>query len=204
MQFSEDLKRCCICNEVKQLRLFANRFKCESCRDRPTRIRKQRETTEMERMERMERLLAENKQLKIRMNLLQSKHNALLRKRQYHKFKRGPVFYIISDADTNSVKFKVGIDDCDVNVRLQQHRSTTPAIKLEYLIYTDRNRILETVILQRFMAKRDFKNHEWIYDVELDDIVSSVAELVRFLCVEVTQETELHNYNKDIISYKII
>jgi hypothetical protein len=197
MQFSEELKRCCICNEVKQIRLFVNRFKCESCRYRPsiltTRIRKQKEVDEMA------RLVLENRQLKIKIDLLQSKHNALLRKRRYYKFKRGPVFYIISDADANSVKFKVGIDDCDVNVRLQQHRSTTPAIKLEYLIYTDRNRILETVILQRFMAKRDFKNHEWIFGVELSDIVISVKNLINFLGVEVTEETELHNYNKDII-----
>jgi hypothetical protein len=30
---------------------------------------------------------------------VEKKHKAILKKRSYHKFKKGPVFYIISDCD---------------------------------------------------------------------------------------------------------
>jgi hypothetical protein len=56
--------------------------------------------------------------------LVETKYTKLLKKRNYHKFKQGSVFYIISDSDGKSMKYKVGIDLVDVNVRLQQHRST--------------------------------------------------------------------------------
>jgi len=37
---------------------------------------------------------------------LEEKHRKLLQKKQYYKFKEGPAFYIISDIDGKSVKFK--------------------------------------------------------------------------------------------------
>ena len=60
---------------------------------------------------------------------LESNHNKLLEKRQYHKFKLGSVFYIISDNESNRVKFKPGFEGVDINVRLAQHRSTSPLSK---------------------------------------------------------------------------
>ena len=151
-------------------------------------------------------LQRENKQLKLDIQhtkeshkRLETTHKSMLRKRQYHKFKKGPVFYIISDIDQKSRKYKVGIDDVDINVRLQQHRSTTPAIKLEYLLYTDKNKVLETNILLRFQDNREpFGNHEWIYNVDINHIVRSVGTLVEFLGIDVTEEKELVDYNKDV------
>ena len=93
---------------------------------------------------------------------LEIKHSKFLEKREYHKFKEGPVFYIISDGDSKSIKFKPGVEGNDINRRLAEHRSTTPAIKLEYLIYTKDNIILEKNILKRYKVKRTYQNHEWI------------------------------------------
>jgi hypothetical protein len=129
---------------------------------------------------------------------LTNKHNKLLEKRTYHKFKEGPVFYIISDDDSKSVKFKPGIEGSDINRRLAEHRSTTPAIKLELLIYTKDNAILEKNILKRYNVKRIYQNHEWIYDITNEHIIDSVKLLLDFLNIEYTIEENLEEYNKHI------
>jgi len=129
---------------------------------------------------------------------LENKHSKFLEKREYHKFKEGPVFYIISDDDSKSIKFKPGIDGSDINRRLAEHRSTTPAIKLEYLIYTKDNVILEKNILKRYKVKRTYQNHEWIYEITKEHIIDSVKFLVDFLNIEYTEEKNLEEYNKNI------
>ena len=129
---------------------------------------------------------------------LENKHSKFLEKREYHKFKEGPVFYIISDSDSKSIKFKPGIDGSDINRRLAEHRSTTPAIKLEYLIYTKDNAILEKNILKRYKVKRNYQNHEWVYEISKEHIVDSVKFLVDFLNIEYTEEKNLEEYNKNI------
>ena len=129
---------------------------------------------------------------------LENKHSKFLEKREYHKFKEGPVFYIISDSDSKSIKFKPGIDGSDINRRLAEHRSTTPAIKLEYLIYTKDNVILEKNILKRYKIKRTYQNHEWVYEISKEHIVDSVKFLVDFLNIEYTEEKNLEEYNKNI------
>ena len=130
---------------------------------------------------------------------MQNKHNKILEKREHHKFKKGPIFYIISDDDSKSIKFKPGIDGVSVNERLRQHRSTEPATKLEYLIYTKDNDILEKNILKRYKVKRTYQNHEWIFNMSKEHIINSVKFLLDFLNIEYTEETDLTQYNKDIL-----
>lgn len=129
---------------------------------------------------------------------LENKHNKFLEKREYHKFKEGPVFYIISDDDSKSIKFKPGIEGSDINRRLAEHRSTTPAIKLELLIYTKDNAILEKNILKRYKVKRTYQNHEWIYETNKEHIINSVKFLLDFLNIEYTEEKNLMDYNNCI------
>ena len=129
---------------------------------------------------------------------LENKHSKFLEKREYYKFKEGPVFYIISDDDSKSIKFKPGKDGSNINRRLAEHRTTTPAIKLEYLIYTKDNTILENNILKRYNVKRIYQNHEWIYETTKEHIIDSVKLLLDFLNVEYTEEKNLEEYNKHI------
>ena len=132
--------------------------------------------------------------------LVEIKYTKLLKKRNYHKFKQGPVFYIISDSDGKSMKYKVGIDLVDVNVRLQQHRSTTPAIKLEYLLYTHKASLIEEGILELYKEnKKSYLNHEWIYDIDIKHIIGSVDTFVKFLGICATKDENILEYNKHIL-----
>jgi hypothetical protein len=130
-------------------------------------------------------------------NRLESNHNVLLERRRNHKFMKGPSYYIISDIESNCVKYKPGIDTVDVNMRLTQHRSTSPGIKLELLIYcgVSECRLLESCILERYSGKRNYSNHEWIYDVDKDHIISSTMTMLDFLGIEYTREVDIDKYN---------
>ena len=131
---------------------------------------------------------------------LESNHNKLLEKRQYHKFKLGSVFYIISDNESNRVKFKPGFKGVDINVRLAQHRSTSPGIRLEFLVYGGLAdcKLLETGILKRYEGKREHKNHEWVYDVDKVIIMSGAMTLLKFLGIKYEKEEDIEKYNVDI------
>ena len=140
-------------------------------------------------------ILQKNKEIKN----LEIKHIKLLKKRNYHKFKQGPAFYIISDGDGKSMKYKVGIDLVDVNIRLQQHRSTTPAIKLEYLLYSNKAGLIEEAMLELYKEKKNvYLNHEWIYDVDVKHIIGNVDTLVKFLGIDYTVDENVEEYNKNI------
>ena len=129
---------------------------------------------------------------------LENKHNKFLEKQKYHQFKEGPVFYIISDDDSKTLKFKPGVEGVDINRRLAEHRSTTPKIKLEFLIYTKDNLILEKNILKRYKVTRTYQNREWIYEIKKEHIIDSVNTLLNFLNIEYTEEKHLEEYNKHI------
>jgi len=129
---------------------------------------------------------------------LESKHHKLLEKKSYHKFKKGPVFYIISDNENNCLKFKPGIETVSVNKRMESHRSTIGGIKIEYLIYTNNCELIEKNILTMYKDKKLYKNHEWIYNVNKDHIINSVKTLLTLLGIEYTEELNLDKYNKQI------
>lgn len=134
----------------------------------------------------------------------ENKFKMLLYKRSYHKFKKGPVFYIISDLDASTKKYKVGIDHIDINIRLQQHRTSIPSLRLDFLVYTDKNSIIEQGMLTKFDGcRKNHLNHEWIMEVELDDLVTSIKFIINYFHLNATYENDIESYNKDIdLEYK--
>jgi hypothetical protein len=143
-----------------------------------------------------------NELIELRKNYkkLETNHRKLLEKKQYHKFNKGACFYIISDMDGKSVKFKPGFEGVDIDVRLAQHRSTMPACKLEYLVHSADADLIERNVLKRFESKRVFKNHEWIYDVDVSYIIKSTRTIMDVLSVEYKEcEAEsVRAYNEQI------
>lgn len=109
-------------------------------------------------------------------------------------------FYIISDIDGKSTKFKPGFEGVDIDVRMQQHLSTMPGCKLEYLIYTKDAGLVEKSVLKRFESKRIFANHEWVYDVDVNYIIKSTRTILDVLNIEYTEEDTLEDYNEQIMT----
>ena len=128
---------------------------------------------------------------------LENNHTKLLEKRQHHKFKKGAVYYIISDGESKEKKYKPGFEGVDINVRLAQHRSTSPGIRLEFLVYSGISecKLLEASILQRYSGKRNHSNHEWIYEVDKENIISGSMTMLDFLGIEYTREDDVEKYN---------
>ena len=129
---------------------------------------------------------------------IENKHRNILHRRSYHKFKKGNALYVISDPDSKSQKFKIGIDDVNINVRLAQHRTTLPALKLVFLIYVAKNKLIEEAMLERYVdSRRPFMNHEWIYDIDSSHIVNNIITLCDFLGLDYTVEENLETYNNN-------
>ena len=143
-------------------------------------------------------LQRENKQLKTDVKKSDDKYRKLLKKKTYHKFNQGACFYIISDIDGKSMKFKPGFEGVDIDVRMAQHRSTMPGCKLEYLIYSDDADLVEKAVLKRFESKRKFANHEWVYDVNVDFIIRNTRTILDVIGIVYTEEKNIEEYNNQI------
>lgn len=130
---------------------------------------------------------------------LETKYRQMLQKKTYHKFKTGPAFYIISDIDSKSVRFKPGFDGVDINNRLQQHRSSLPGCKLEFLIYSDSANLVETLILTCFEEKRYIHNKEWLFDIDIQTIIRQARTIMNVSNIKYTEEEDLTIYNEEIL-----
>lgn len=135
--------------------------------------------------------------------MLKRQNSRLLKKKNYHKFQKGPVFYIISDGDQRDccsckrpIRYKVGIDNKNINLRLQQYRTSIPHTRLDFLMYTTDNSLVEKCVLTKFRKNLSpHLNHEWIC-LSLDKIVSFVNRIVKTLYLECVISNDLGVYNK--------
>jgi hypothetical protein len=149
------------------------------------------EKTDKQIIEEQNKLLKEQ-ELKIKDQ--DKKYQKLLYKRQYHKFKKGPIFYIF---ETDKNVFKIGFDNEDINVRLEHHRTTYPNLKLYYLCYTPHASLLESNMLIRFNDKKMMLNHEIITDMTIDKLIDSANTFINFCnfpyTIEVQEEIDKYN-----------
>lgn len=129
---------------------------------------------------------------------LEKSHRKILQKKTYHKFKTGPSFYIISDMDSKSVKFKPGFEGSEISRRLKEHRSSIPGCKLEFLIYSENAKLIETLVLNCFEAKRFVKNREWLYDIDIETVIRQTRTILNVANIKYTEETEIKAYNEQI------
>jgi hypothetical protein len=125
---------------------------------------------------------------------LEKRHNKLLRKREYHTFKKGPAFYIIS---TSENKYKIGFEGVDISIRFRSYRTLVPDLKIHYIAYTEKAHMLEDNMLSRFDLKKLENNHEVVVDIELSELINSANTLISFCNYKATIEDieELNKYN---------
>ena len=150
-----------------------------------------------------EKLTLENT-LKIKDNELKEKdnelirtkrnHNAMLTKRQHYKFKKGNCFYLLSDKWRGQTYFKFGIAE-DFNQRLAQHRTDLPRTVIEFLAYLNEHKLMEDNMKRKFNAFLADKNHEYVYNIDVNFFIKSFIMQAKFLDVEFTVEKELYKYN---------
>jgi hypothetical protein len=135
-------------------------------------------------------------QLQKEMKHLEKKHNNILKHRSHYKFKKGAVFYIFSRIVEDKPVYKVGIDHKDINVRLGQHRTTCPELRLEYLVYTSKNSLIESMMLERYKENlRPHENHEHIYNSDILSLVSTVKIMIDICNIEHEVEKDIEKYN---------
>jgi hypothetical protein len=129
---------------------------------------------------------------------LENKHNKILKKRNYYKFKKGDSFYIISDIECGVLRNKPGVEGENIDNRLRTHRTSFPACKLEFLCYSNDCKLIEENMLKRYEKFRKYLNHEWCYEIDVKHMIESVKTIIDFLGLEVEIETNIDKYNEQI------
>ena len=71
---------------------------------------------------------------------------------------------------------------------------------MEFLVYGSLAdcKLLETGILKRYSGKREHVNHEWVYDVDKENIISGTMTLLKFLGIKYEKEEDIEKYNVEI------
>jgi hypothetical protein len=148
------------------------------------------EKTNEELIELQKQLLEKDEKIKN----LEKKHNKILYKRKYHKFKEGSAFYILS---TDNKKYKLGIDEISVNSRFQTYRTLCPEIKIHCIVYTTKCKLIEDIMLNRYECKKIDLNHEVIQNINIEHLLESVKHIIDYVNIDATFETEdeLNKYN---------
>jgi prophage antirepressor-like protein len=141
---------------------------------------------------------------------LKNARNKLLsyqKKHSYHKFKKGSCLYIISDSESclctdgcvRKNKYKIGIEGTNINRRLQEHRTSIPTLRIDYLIYTEDSLYIETSVLKKFKDRlTPFQNHEWFYGVKFENMIEFIESFCDMMNIEHTRDENVELYNSDI------
>ena len=126
---------------------------------------------------------------------LQQNHNAILQKRQYHKFKRGRCFYVWHNSAGAKRHHKVGITKI-IDKRLESERTSVPRLHLDLLLYLEENKWLEDTIKKAYRGQLLESNHE-VIDVDKAALMAKIRKLLRVLQLDYTEETEIWRYNNE-------
>lgn len=124
-------------------------------------------------------------------------HNKLLKKRTHHQFLKGPSVYLTTDQECTVTKRKIGETD-DINDRLQTYRTNVPSTKIEFLLYSPDAALIEQTILKRFEDQREFINHEVVYNISKEDVISSILTYCDFANIPYKIDDTIEKYNEEI------
>ena len=151
----------------------------------------------------IETVVNENLTIKSTYSHLAELHDQLRMKRNYHKFKKGNCIYIITDRWREKDYLKIGYTD-NINARLRTYRTSMPDVKIEFLLYLTENKVLEKCLKLRYASKLVQKNHEYVIDATVQQLVKSINTLTKYLSIETTEEIKLSLYNEPYKIYNLV
>jgi KRAB domain-containing zinc finger protein len=117
-----------------------------------------------------------------------------LKKRNYHKFKKGNCVYIVKDDWREKEYLKFGKTG-NINDRLQDYRTFAPECKILFLVYLENNELLENCIKSKYENILTHLNHECLLNIESEKLSKVIIQLIKFLNMEATIDNTLDFYN---------
>jgi hypothetical protein len=118
-----------------------------------------------------------------RLKQLEINHRRILQKREYHKFQKGPCFYIIHVKDNH---FKIGYDGVDINERFRTYRTSIPMMKVCHMVFSPEASLIEKCMLLRFKDYLVENNHEFLSTISLLELITSIDTLVKYCKIPYT------------------
>lgn len=126
---------------------------------------------------------------------LEMNHKKILQKREYHKFQKGACFYIIQ---VDNERFKIGYDGIDINERFRTYRTSIPEMKICFMVFSPNADLIEKCMLLRFNEFRIEQNHEFLTDISLLELTTSIDTLLKYCKIphEIVSMEEIHKYHE--------
>jgi len=115
---------------------------------------------------------------------------------KYYVFETKPVFYIIT---TTNGDIKPGVTK-DVNVRFKSYRTLDPLFKINLIMYTEQNSLLETYILSKYSKFKITNNHESLdgKKININDVIKSIMTFIPLANITYEIDDNIIFYNKDV------
>jgi hypothetical protein len=146
----------------------------------------------------------ENKHLLCKYNKLYQTHQAYLKRKDLYKLKEGSCVYLVNmlttDDSKDTLKIKVGHTGT-ITDRVSTFRTTNPFCKLLFVLYTNQNILVESMMKIRYEKELKQNNSEFITGVPLDNIINDLKNFADSLNIpySVEIEEELDKFNRHII-----
>ena len=133
---------------------------------------------------------------------LYQSHQYYLKRKEVYKLKKGPCVYLMSmsESEDDILKIKVGYTG-SITDRVSGYRTGIPLCKLLFVIYTQRNVLIESNIKARYENELLPNNSEFITGISLETLISDILNIAETLKSPYSLETqeEMDNFNRNII-----
>jgi hypothetical protein len=143
----------------------------------------------------------ESKELKKKYNKLYIVHQSFLKRKEIHKLREGKCIYLINMDENNILKpIKIGSSG-SITDRVSHYRTPNPYCKLLFVLYTNENILLETMLKTKYNKELYANNSECIIGIEPEILINDIQNMCNLLKLEYTIEIQdqIDEFNRNIL-----
>lgn len=143
----------------------------------------------------------EYKRVENKYKKLYHNHQTILKRKELYKLREGACVYIINMNGTSEQKrYKIG-QSSDLTNRVCTYRTSNPFCKVLFVMYVKENITIEKTMKIRYEENLNPNNHEFISDVEIEDIIDNIITIAKILKQPFELETKenLDKFNSHIL-----
>ena len=146
-------------------------------------------------------LESESKEMRKKYNKLYTIHQSYLKRKEIYKLREGKCVYLINMDKNNTLKpLKVGSSG-SITDRVSNFRTPNPYCKLIYVLYTNENILLESMMKTKYSSELYANNSECIIGLEPEILINDIENMCNLLNLKYTIESqdEIDKFNRNIL-----
>lgn len=144
---------------------------------------------------------SEYKRVENKYKKLYHNHQTILKRKELYKLREGSCVYVINmNGESEQRRYKIG-QSSDLTNRVCTYRTSNPFCKVLFVMYVKENITIEKTMKIRYEENLNPNNHEFISDVEIEDIIENIIKSAELLKQPFELETteNLDKFNSHIL-----